>query len=47
MYNLDYDYKFDVIVDKIKKINDQNVILQFPEGLKTDAIDYFKKVYLM
>ena len=38
MSTLDYDYKFDVIIDKIKSIDAQNVILQFPEGLKSDAI---------
>lgn len=39
MATLDYDYKFDLIVDKILKLDAQNVILQFPEGLKTDAIN--------
>jgi len=43
MFNLDYDNKFDTIVDKIKKINDQNIILQFREGLKADTIDVFTK----
>ena len=38
MSTLDYDYKFDVIIDKIKSIDAQNIILQFPEGLKSDAI---------
>lgn len=38
MSTLDYDYKFDVIIEKIKSIDAHNVILQFPEGLKSDAI---------
>lgn len=39
MSTLDYDYKFDVIIDKIKELDAKNVILQFPEGLKSDAIN--------
>lgn len=39
MATLDYDYKFDVIVDKIRKLDARNVILQFPEGLKSDAVN--------
>lgn len=38
MSTLDYDYKFDTILDKIREIDAKNVILQFPEGLKSDAI---------
>ncbi|WP_323737024.1 diphthamide biosynthesis enzyme Dph2 [Methanosphaera sp. ISO3-F5] len=38
MATLNYDYKIDVIIDKIKKIDATNVILQFPEGLKSDAV---------
>ncbi len=39
MSTLDYDYKIDTIVDKIREIDAKNVILQFPEGLKSDAIN--------
>lgn len=38
MATIDYDYKIDVIKDKILELDAKNVILQFPEGLKTDAI---------
>lgn len=38
MSTIDYDYKIDTIKDKIQELNAKNVILQFPEGLKTDAI---------
>lgn len=38
MSTLDYDYKLDVILEKIRKTDAQNVILQFPEGLKRDAV---------
>ena len=38
MSTLDYDYKINVIVDKIRDLGARNVILQFPEGLKSDAI---------
>ncbi|RAP45749.1 MAG: diphthamide biosynthesis enzyme Dph2 [Methanosphaera sp. rholeuAM6] len=38
MSTLDYDYKIDVIVDKIRDLNAKNIILQFPEGLKSDAV---------
>lgn len=39
MATLDYDYKFDVIIDKIRDLDAHNIILQFPEGLKSDAIN--------
>lgn len=39
MSTLDYDYKFDKIFDKIKQLDAKNIILQFPEGLKSDGID--------
>lgn len=39
MSTLDYDYRFDLIIDKINKLDAQNIILQFPEGLKTDAVN--------
>lgn len=39
MATLNYDYKFEVIIDKIRKLDARNVILQFPEGLKSDAVD--------
>lgn len=38
MATIDYDYKIDVIRDKILELDAKNVILQFPEGLKTDAV---------
>ncbi len=39
MSTLDYDYKYDVIIDKIRQLDATNIILQFPEGLKTDAVN--------
>lgn len=39
MATIDYDYKIDVIKDKIEELDATNVILQFPEGLKIDAIN--------
>jgi len=38
MANIDYDYKIDKIKSKINSLGAKNVILQFPEGLKTDAL---------
>ncbi|WP_455645697.1 diphthamide biosynthesis enzyme Dph2 [Methanosphaera sp.] len=38
MATIDYDYKIDVIKDKIIQLDAKNIILQFPEGLKVDAI---------
>ena len=39
MSTLNYDYKYDLIIDKINQLDAHNIILQFPEGLKTDAVD--------
>ena len=36
---IDYDYKIEQIKSEIERLDAENVILQFPEGLKTDAID--------
>lgn len=44
MSTIDYDYKIDVIKSKIEQLNARNVILQFPEGLKTDAIEVSNKL---
>lgn len=41
---LDYDYKLDVIVDKIGQLDAKNVILQFPEGLKVDAVNVSREI---
>ncbi len=38
MATIDYDYKIDTIKEKIEELDAKNIILQFPEGLKTDAI---------
>ncbi len=38
MPRIDYDYKIDVIKDKIIELDAKNIILQFPEGLKMDAV---------
>lgn len=39
MPTIDYDYKIDLIKSKIDEIDAKTIILQFPEGLKTDAIE--------
>ena len=44
MATIDYDYKIDVIRDKIEEIGASNVILQFPEGLKVDAMDVADRI---
>ena len=36
---IDYDYEIDRIKSEIETLDAKNVILQFPEGLKTHAID--------
>ncbi|MCD7781383.1 MAG: diphthamide biosynthesis enzyme Dph2 [Methanosphaera sp.] len=38
MATIDYDYRIEDIKDKIEELDAKNIILQFPEGLKTDAI---------
>ena len=35
---IDYDYKIDEIKSEIERLDAKNIILQFPEGLKTDAV---------
>lgn len=35
---IEYDYKIEQIKSEIERLDAKNVILQFPEGLKTDAI---------
>ena len=39
MPTIDYDYKINTIKEKIVELDAKNIILQFPEGLKTDAIN--------
>jgi len=39
-----YDFELDRIVNEIKKSKAKLVGLQFPEGLKTQAIDIARKV---
>ena len=36
---IEYDYKIGQIKSEIERLDAKNIILQFPEGLKTDAID--------
>ncbi|MBR3214081.1 MAG: diphthamide biosynthesis enzyme Dph2 [Methanosphaera sp.] len=36
---IEYDYKIEQIKSEIERLDAKNIILQFPEGLKTDAID--------
>lgn len=44
MATIDYDYRIEDIKSKIEELNAENIILQFPEGLKTDAIDVSNKI---
>lgn len=44
MATIDYDYRIDDIKAKIEELNAKNVILQFPEGLKTDAVDVSNEI---
>lgn len=44
MSTITYDYKIDTIKSKINDLNAKNVILQFPEGLKMDAINVSKEI---
>lgn len=44
MATIDYDYRIDEIKSRIEELNAENIILQFPEGLKTDAIDVSNKI---
>ena len=41
---LNYDLDIDRVVDRIKKINALTVGLQFPEGLKTNAVDIARTI---
>lgn len=45
MATIDYDYRIDDIKSKIEELNAENIILQFPEGLKTDAIEVSNKIH--
>lgn len=44
MATINYDYRIDDIKSKIEELDAKNIILQFPEGLKTDAIDVSNKI---
>lgn len=44
MAYIEYDYKIDDIIDEIDKYDAKNVMLQFPEGLKMDAIDVAEQI---
>lgn len=41
---IEYDYKIGQIKSEIERLDAKNVILQFPEGLKTDAIDVSNRI---
>ena len=44
MSTLNYDYNIEKVTEKIKELNAKNIILQFPEGLKSDAINVSNEI---
>lgn len=44
MPKIDYDYKISDIVTRIEQLDAKNVMLQFPEGLKMDAVEIAEKL---
>lgn len=44
MSTLNYDYNIEKVTKKIKQLNAKNIILQFPEGLKTDALNVSQEI---
>ena len=44
MENADYDFETDRIIEEIKKKKAKRVGLQFPEGLKTYAVEEAEKI---
>jgi 2-(3-amino-3-carboxypropyl)histidine synthase len=44
MENADYDFETDRVIKEIKKKNAKRVGLQFPEGLKTYAVEIAEEI---